>query len=436
MGVVPGRLLGTRRPKEAILRTFVANRPKLAVGMKLALAMMTQGKPAAAPAAPGNAPTHAAAGMAAMMPKGVLWALVEERGERSLAGALDFATSMSRAESSLDPLAGAEFRPLTFDQARLWLQSYNAGPYATLRWRGNVPYRETRNYVPKIMGYYGTKLDHTPFEPFIQSSARKYGLDPQLIRAVMKAESDFKVRDTSHAGARGLMQVMPCVWTEVRRLYGITWSYSGNVYDPEKNVEVACAYLAWLRWDFLPKHFAEFDADNTAPPQVHRDRVHARRGAQRMTVATPKALEPAAAAYAAAAAARAIESRPPGAPRVDAGKVAEVLRVGLPEGGTTAARVLASAGAPAGIAPAITPAAVPAATATGVWLPADEAAIAALRLSAPPAELAGEPGGFGGHGKTKVDRRLASRARHARRAGVADGPARERPEAFAGYNLD
>lgn len=162
--------------------------------------------------------------------------------------------------------------PMCYDEVRLFLQSYNAGPYACLKYKGTVPYRETRNYVPKILKYYQQNLSDTPYDHIIVEKATKYGLDPQLIRAIAKAESGFDSSIVSHAGARGLMQVMPCVWSEVRKRYRFKWNYDSNVFDPEKNVEVACAYLAWLRYDFLPRHFAEFPANPEAPVVVKRDK--------------------------------------------------------------------------------------------------------------------------------------------------------------------
>src|SRR4029079_1130389 len=70
-------------------------------------------------------------------------------------------------------------KPMSYEEARLWLQSYNAGPYALLKYKGTVPYRETRNYVPRVMKYYQEDLSDTPYESYIATSAQKYGLDPQ-----------------------------------------------------------------------------------------------------------------------------------------------------------------------------------------------------------------------------------------------------------------
>lgn len=162
--------------------------------------------------------------------------------------------------------------PMKYDEARLWLQAFNAGPYALLRYKGTVPYRETRNYIPRVMKNYQRDLSNTPYEKYIVKSANKYGLDPQMIRAIMKTESDFRNKTVSHAGARGLMQVMPIVWSDVKKKYGLDWNYSKDVFEPEKNIEVACAYLAWLRYDFLPRHFEAFDANPNAPTILVRDK--------------------------------------------------------------------------------------------------------------------------------------------------------------------
>jgi hypothetical protein len=164
-------------------------------------------------------------------------------------------------------------RPLSAEAIRMWMQSYNAGPYALLKYKGNVPYRETRAYTPKVFRYYQQNLSESPYEPYIQQAAEKWGIDPQLLRAVIKTESNFNPKTVSHAGARGLVQVMPVVWSEMKKRYGFEWDYSKEVFDPEKNIDVACAYLAWLRYEFLPRHFTEFESNPIRPPAYISDRV-------------------------------------------------------------------------------------------------------------------------------------------------------------------
>lgn len=160
--------------------------------------------------------------------------------------------------------------PMSHEEIRLWLQSFNAGPYALLKYQGDVPYKETRDYVPRVLKYYEQDLS-SEYDPIINQAAAKYGLDPQMIRAIMKTESDFKKDCVSHAGARGLLQVMPVVWKEIKGKYDLEWDYNSDVFEPAKNVEVGCAYLAWLRYDFLPRHFAAYDRNPDAPSVLVRD---------------------------------------------------------------------------------------------------------------------------------------------------------------------
>lgn len=248
------------------MRRIFNRQPRLALGVHIALAMLAHAK---AHAASANLATNTPPSSEPPSPTKSLGDILADQAQDALCSgkeALDSIFSRNTGETS-----GAQL--LSYEEARLWLQSYNAGPYALLKYKGNVPYRETQNYVPRVLKYYQQDLSDTPYEPYIQAAAQKYGLDPQMIRAIMKTESDFRKTTVSSAGARGLMQVMPCVWSEIRKRYNLEWNYTNNVFEPEKNIEVACAYLAWLRYDFLPHHFAEFDPNPEAPATLVRDHL-------------------------------------------------------------------------------------------------------------------------------------------------------------------
>lgn len=74
-------------------------------------------------------------------------------------------------------------------------------------------------------------------EEIIRSTSKRHGVDPHLVRAVIKVESDFDSRARSRKGAQGLMQLMP----ETAQLHKV-----GNVYDPDENIEGGVRHLKLL----------------------------------------------------------------------------------------------------------------------------------------------------------------------------------------------
>lgn len=85
-------------------------------------------------------------------------------------------------------------------------------------------------------------LARRAIDDLIIEAARRFGLPPRWIRAVMKQESGFNPRATSHAGAMGLMQVMPATYAELRRRHGL----GTDAYDPRDNIMAGAAYLREL----------------------------------------------------------------------------------------------------------------------------------------------------------------------------------------------
>ncbi len=75
------------------------------------------------------------------------------------------------------------------------------------------------------------------YEDIIYTSAFKYGVDPHLIMAIVKAESDFDASAISSKGARGLMQLMP----ETASLTGVK-----DIHDPQDNIEGGVRHLSRL----------------------------------------------------------------------------------------------------------------------------------------------------------------------------------------------
>ncbi len=75
------------------------------------------------------------------------------------------------------------------------------------------------------------------YEALIQSASERFQLDRDLIRAVIRAESNFNSAARSHKGAMGLMQLMP----ETARLHNVI-----DAYDPSDNIEGGVRHLKML----------------------------------------------------------------------------------------------------------------------------------------------------------------------------------------------
>lgn len=104
-------------------------------------------------------------------------------------------------------------------------------------------------------------IDARPFAALIETVALKHGVDPDLVHAVVLAESNYQPTARSQVGARGLMQVMPSTGAD----FGIK-----NLYDPQSNLEAGVQYLKFLLTRFnLTQAIAAY---NAGPAMVRKYR--------------------------------------------------------------------------------------------------------------------------------------------------------------------
>ncbi|MFH2011412.1 MAG: transglycosylase SLT domain-containing protein [Pseudomonadota bacterium] len=92
----------------------------------------------------------------------------------------------------------------------------------------------------------------------ISKISKKYMLDDTLVRAIIKAESDFNHKAVSNKGAMGLMQLMPGTAEDME---------VNNPFDPEENIEGGVRYFKWLLNRFednLPLAIAAYHAGGEA----------------------------------------------------------------------------------------------------------------------------------------------------------------------------
>ena len=118
----------------------------------------------------------------------------------------------------------------------------------------NVPSDARYRKIEVESARFHSILSERELEPLIKRHSSQQQLHPALIRAVIKAESNFDPRAVSRAGAIGLMQLMPqtAVRLDVR-----------DMFDPDENVGGGTKYLRQLLDRFhgnLPLALAAYNA--------------------------------------------------------------------------------------------------------------------------------------------------------------------------------
>ena len=83
-----------------------------------------------------------------------------------------------------------------------------------------------------------------PYAPQVAEAAQRFDIPPDWIWQVMRAESRGKPRAVSHAGAMGLMQIMPATWAMLSERYRL----GSDPFDVRANIHGGAAYLRMM-WD-------------------------------------------------------------------------------------------------------------------------------------------------------------------------------------------
>jgi hypothetical protein len=120
--------------------------------------------------------------------------------------------------------------------------------------KAELVYREKKQQVVKT-------VDTFKYKSFVKNAASKYELEPELINAVIKTESNGNHRAVSRKGAMGLMQLMPSTANDMNVM---------NPFNPEENIDGGTKYLRYLLEKFNGNLTLALAAYNAGPTVVEK----------------------------------------------------------------------------------------------------------------------------------------------------------------------
>jgi soluble lytic murein transglycosylase len=116
-------------------------------------------------------------------------------------------------------------------------------------------------YIKERTSIYKKFHSTNKYDELISDASRKYDVDSRLLKAMIKAESDFDPQAISRKGAMGLMQIMP----ENFKMLNLK-----NPFDPWQNIRAGAQYFKKLYERFNGKLALSLAAYNAGPTAVDR----------------------------------------------------------------------------------------------------------------------------------------------------------------------
>ena len=108
-----------------------------------------------------------------------------------------------------------------------------------------------------------------PYQNEIVTYARRNKIDPFLIAAVIKNESEFRPGAVSPVGAVGMMQIMPETGEWIAGQMGLADYSVDSLYNPGINIRMGCWYLSELKFEFRDNLLLMMMAYNAGRGNTH-----------------------------------------------------------------------------------------------------------------------------------------------------------------------
>jgi hypothetical protein len=130
---------------------------------------------------------------------------------------------------------------------------------------------ETTDKIKSIVSVPNDALYDSPESValYILEKCEEYDLDPALVLAIIRTESNFQRFVVSRKGAVGLMQLLPPTASEIAPAANVDYSNSNVLYDHRQNIALGTYYLSELIKKFGDKKIA-VEAYNRGPSAIRK----------------------------------------------------------------------------------------------------------------------------------------------------------------------
>jgi len=121
----------------------------------------------------------------------------------------------------------------------------------------------------RINGFILKKIYPIKFSEYVYKYSKENDVDPLLVFAIIKTESNFKKDATSKSGAIGLMQLMPETAKEKAGKLNINYT-ENTLYNPEDNIKIGISYYKTLLDYYNQNYILAFVAYNAGIGNVDK----------------------------------------------------------------------------------------------------------------------------------------------------------------------
>lgn len=124
--------------------------------------------------------------------------------------------------------------------------------------------------VFKVQNVILKKIYPTKYSEYVYKYAEEYEVDPILVFAIIKAESNFNPNVVSSSNAIGLMQLMDATAEEIASKLDITFMKKASLYNPELNIQLGTKYFSNLMKQYEDNYLLALTAYNAGIGNVQK----------------------------------------------------------------------------------------------------------------------------------------------------------------------